>query len=77
MRRCKQANLPYYNPHAWRHAFGMWLINSGASMGFISLAMGHSSIQVTEKVYAHMQTPAMVREYAAAVAYIKKPPAHW
>lgn len=72
IRRCRRAHIPYYNPHAWRHAFGMWLINSGASMAAVSLVMGHSSVQVTEKVYAHMQTPAIQREFAAAVAYIKQ-----
>lgn len=78
IRRCRQVGIPYYNPHAWRHAFGMWLINCGASMAAVSLAMGHSSVQVTEKVYAHMKTAAIQREYAAAIAYIKdrgdKPP---
>jgi len=72
LRRCRQAGIPYYNPHAWRHAFGMWLINCGASMAAVSLAMGHSSVQVTEKVYAHMNTATIQREYAAAVAYIKQ-----
>ena len=71
IRRCQRAHIPYYNPHSWRHAFGMWLINCGASMAAISLVMGHSSVQVTEKVYAHMQTPAVQREYAAAVAHMK------
>src|SRR4030095_16067729 len=71
LRRCKQVGIPYYNPHSWRHAFGMWLINCGASLGAVSLALGHSSVGVTEKVYAHMQTASIQREYAAAVAYIK------
>lgn len=72
IRRCRSARIPYYNPHAWRHAFAMWLINCGASMAAVSVVMGHSSVQVTEHVYAHMQTPAVQREYAAAVAYIKQ-----
>ena len=71
IRRCKQVGIPYYNPHAWRHAFGMWLINSGASMAAVSLAMGHSSVRVTEEVYAHMQTATVKREYAAAVSWLK------
>jgi site-specific recombinase XerD len=71
IRRCKQVGIPYYNPHAWRHAFGMWLINSGASMAAVSLAMGHSSVRVTEEVYAHMQTQTVQREYAAAVTWLK------
>jgi integrase len=49
----------------------MWLINCGASMAAVSMVMGHSSVQVTEKVYAHMRTATAQREYAAAVAYIK------
>lgn len=72
IRRCRDAAIPYYHPHAWRHAFGMWMINCGASMAAVSLAMGHSSVQVTEKVYAHMQTAAVSREYAAAAAYVKE-----
>ena len=72
IRRCRQANIPYYNPHAWRHAFGMWLINCGASMIAVSLAMGHSSVGVTEEVYAQMKTAAVQREYAAAVTWLKE-----
>jgi len=72
IRRCRAAGIPYYNPHAWRHAFGMWLINCGASMIAVSLAMGHSSVQVTEQVYAQMKTAAVQREYAAAVSWLKE-----
>jgi integrase len=80
IRRCRQARIPYYNPHAWRHAFGMWMINCGVSLAAVSLAMGHSSVQVTEQVYAHMRTDAIQREYQAAAAYMKaraKQPPHW
>ena len=72
IKRCRQAGIPYYNPHAWRHAFGMWLINCGASMMAVSLAMGHSSVAVTEEVYAHMKTAQIQREYAAAVTWLKE-----
>lgn len=72
MRRCHKAHIPYYNPHAWRHAFGMWLINCGASMAAVSAVMGHSAIEVTERVYAHMQTAAIQREYAAAASWLKE-----
>lgn len=40
--------------HALRHSFGSYLISNGAEIYSVSKILGHSSITVTEKVYAEL-----------------------
>jgi len=67
IRRCRAAGIAIYNPHAFRHGFAMWLLNSGARLTTVSAAMGHSDTAVTSKTYAHTTTDTVRSEYDAAV----------
>lgn len=72
IRRCRAAGMPYYSPHAFRHGFAMWLLNSGARLSTVSTAMGHSDTQITQKVYAHTTLVTVRGEYDAALERIRK-----
>jgi integrase len=71
-RRCKVAGLRHLNPHAWRHGFAMSFLNAGAEMSSISAMLGHSSVKITEEVYAHWLTEGLSREYARVYERVNK-----
>ena len=73
IRRCRAAGIEIYNPHAFRHGFAMWMLNSGARLTTVSTAMGHSDPAVTSRVYAHTTTETVRSEYEMAVARARKP----
>lgn len=45
---------PKYTPYALRHYFASKLIERGKDLKFIQEAMGHSKIEITLNVYAHL-----------------------
>lgn len=45
--------LPLLNPHELRHTFGSILYGRGVDIVTISKLMGHSSIEITVKLYVH------------------------
>ena len=67
IRRCRAAGIPVYNPHAFRHGFAMWMLNSGVRLTTVSTAMGHSDTAITSKVYAHTTVETVRSEYEMAV----------
>ena len=68
MRRCRQAGItPTYTPHQFRHGFAMWMLNGGARITTIAAAMGHSSPDITHKIYAHTTVVTVRREYDEAL----------
>lgn len=67
IRRCKAAGIAAINPHAFRHAFAMWLLNAGARLETVSAALGHQSTAATESVYAYTLVSTVRREYDAAL----------
>lgn len=50
----ERAGLPDVRIHDLRRTFGSWLTTSGISMEVVSKLLNHSSIKVTESVYAHL-----------------------
>lgn len=74
-RRCPAAGLRYFNPHAFRHGFATALLNAGMGMSAISAALGHSSVVITEQVYAAWLTEGLSREYATALEKLVAPSA--
>lgn len=67
IRRCYAAGIvPPFSPHAFRHGFAMWLINSGVRLTTVSTAMGHSDPQITHQIYAHTTATTVRREYDEA-----------
>lgn len=47
--------------HVGRHTFAVLSLNNGMDMTMVSQLLGHSSTEITEKVYAHF-IPARLRE---------------
>ena len=66
---CRRAGVREIHPHDLRRTYGMWLLNAGASMEDVSAALHHSSITVTQKVYAKI-LPERLREGAEKIAQI-------
>ena len=52
---------PDITPHALRHTSATWMVRGGVSMYIVSKYLGHSSIRVTESVYAH-HSPEHLKE---------------
>jgi integrase len=50
----EKAGLRRFRFHELRHTFGSQLIRDGASLTYVKEQMGHSSIQVTVDIYAHL-----------------------
>ncbi len=73
IRRCQAAGIAVYNPHAFRHGFAMWLLNSGVRLTTVSTAMGHSDTAITSKVYAHTTVETVRSEYEMAVKRARRP----
>ena len=73
IRRCQAAGIEVYNPHAFRHGFAMWMLNSGVRLTTVSTAMGHSDPAITSKTYAHTTVETVRSEYEMAVKRVRKP----
>jgi integrase len=54
----EKAGLHRRRFHDLRHSFASLLLTNGAPMQYVSEQMGHSSIQLTVKLYGHMQNGA-------------------
>jgi len=50
---CRAAEVDQFGPHALRHLFATRLLVQGLRTSIVSQLLGHSSVRVTEKVYAH------------------------
>ena len=73
IRRCQAAGIEVYNPHAFRHGFAMWMLNSGVRLTTVSTAMGHSDPAITSKTYAHTTVETVRSEYEMAVKRVRNP----
>lgn len=61
-------NKPTLTSHIARHSFATLLLNSGVDMKTISRTLGHSSMKVTEKIYATMNSQTVVSNIRKALA---------
>lgn len=50
---CEQAQVKPLHPHGFRHTFAAQYLMDGGKMWDLSNILGHSSITVTERYYAH------------------------
>jgi integrase len=57
---CQQAGIRTFTPHALRHTFAVLMLQSGASLKYVSEQMGHSSIKITADVYGKLQPGANI-----------------
>lgn len=52
-RAAERCRIPPFGPHALRHYYATELMRRGVPLKKISMALGHSSVAITEKVYIH------------------------
>jgi integrase len=64
---CERAGLQDVTPHTLRHTAATWMAEAGVEMREISKFLGHTSTDVTERVYAK-HSPGYLRNAAAALA---------
>jgi integrase len=60
-RTAKKAGLPDVTPHVLRHTAAVWMAEDGVPMAEISQFLGHTSTNVTERVYARFSPTYMKR----------------
>jgi len=51
---CERAEIDHLSPHDLRHTFGHRWLQKGGDIYTLSKVLGHSSVAVTEKHYAHL-----------------------
>lgn len=51
---CRLCGIEELHIHDLRRSLGSWMLSSGATIEEVSKTLGHSSIRVTEQVYAHL-----------------------
>lgn len=52
-----QAGIPEGHPHRLRHTFAARLLSRGVSIEHVSVLLGHSSVQITQRYYAAWVAP--------------------
>lgn len=56
-----RAGIPHVSPHCFRHTFATRYLQAGGDIYNLSLILGHASVGVTEKVYAHLRQEDLLR----------------
>ena len=70
-RAAKRANLPSIHPHILRHTAAVHMAASGRPMARISQYLGHSSVAITERVYARF-APDHLKSEAESVDFLSR-----
>lgn len=68
---CKAIGAENLTIHDLRRSLGTWMLSSGASIEEVSKTLGHSSIRVTEQVYAHLLSSKGRRSTSVAIQAMK------
>jgi site-specific recombinase XerD len=58
------------SPHSLRHGYGSFLLNNQVSIYEVSKILGHTSVEVTERIYAHSDSEDLA--HGMSVLYEKK-----
>ena len=56
----EKAGIEHLSPHSLRHTFGTRYLQGGGNIYHLSKILGHASVEMTEKVYAHLQQPDLL-----------------
>jgi len=64
--RVRRADVREIRFHDLRHAFATLLFDEGEKLGSIAAALGHSSVDTTKRVYAHL-LPKRARATASRI----------
>lgn len=67
-------NLPYINPHVFRHTAAPVLLANGTDIVTVSKHLGHANVNTTENFYSHIieENKAKASECIADVLLRKK-----
>lgn len=55
---CEHAGMKDFHIHDLRRTLGTWMLSNGVPIAIVSKKLGHSSIAITEQVYAHITPEA-------------------
>ena len=66
----ERAGVPGVSPHVFRHTAAVHMAEAGVPMGEISQYLGHSNVQITERVYARF-SPDHLRKAADVVDFTR------
>ena len=53
-RLCEQSGIPVISVHGLRHTHASLLLCAGVSILSVSRRLGHSSVDITQKIYLHI-----------------------
>ena len=62
---CREAGVPYYGEHVFRHTFATNCYYKGIDVKILSRLMGHSSVSVTYNTYINLYGDGFDEMYAA------------
>jgi len=60
---CKEAGIERITPHQLRHFYATEMLNAGAKLRAVSESLGHSSTDITARVYWHIDSGHRRREH--------------
>ena len=69
---CKKANVEYKGTHAFRHTHAVLLLESGASIKFVSDRLGHKTIKTTADTYLDITEKIEEDELKKFASYTKR-----
>ncbi|WP_263819466.1 tyrosine-type recombinase/integrase [Salinibacter sp.] len=59
VRKAKLSGREQIHFHTLRHSCAAWLLQQGVPLAVVSEILGHSSIQITDQIYAHVSDDAV------------------
>ena len=59
--KAKLAGIPHLSPHDLRHTFATRYLQGGGDIYHLSKILGHASVTITERVYAHLLKEDLVK----------------
>lgn len=65
---CRASGVENCHPHDLRRTLGSWMLMNGTPIEVVSRTLGHSSIRVTEQVYAHLLPKKISTATGSAIA---------
>lgn len=57
---CERAGVPHFSPHDLRHTFATRYLQAGGDIYKLSKILGHASVNMTERNYAHLESRDLV-----------------
>lgn len=69
---CKYAGLDNFVIHDLRRTLGTWMLSNGVPIEVVSKKLGHSSINITEQVYAHLMPETSIEATVKTIRKMQK-----